>query len=167
MKEAIPVTRPYKLVSREIKADGTKIQIGKVSVGNDSMVIIAGPCAIEDEKQAMTIAEHVKNSGGDMFRGGAFKPRTSPYSFQGLGEQGLKILARVRETVWDSPEVAELIKSAKEEGDLKENSAYDEAKQEQGFLEGRIQLLARSLKWPESRFRNSGENESSVSPGSS
>jgi 3-deoxy-7-phosphoheptulonate synthase len=97
VKEAIPVTRPYKLVSRETKAKTTKIQIGDVCVGGEQMVIIAGPCAIESEKQAMIIAGHVKKSGGDMFRGGAFKPRTSPYSFQGLGEEGLKILARVRE----------------------------------------------------------------------
>jgi len=98
VKQAIAVTRPYKLVSRETRPDGTRIQIGDVTIGNDSMVIIAGPCAVESETQAMAIAESVKKSGGDMFRGGAFKPRTSPYSFQGLGEEGLKILAKVRET---------------------------------------------------------------------
>ncbi len=98
VKEAIPVTRPYKLVSRETKADATKIQIGDVCIGGREMVIIAGPCAVESEKQAMAIAEHVKKSGGDMFRGGAFKPRTSPYDFQGMGEEGLKILAKVRDT---------------------------------------------------------------------
>lgn len=98
VKQAIPVTRPYKLVSRETKPGGTLIQVGNVTIGNGRMVIIAGPCAVESETQAMTIAESVKKSGGDMFRGGAFKPRTSPYSFQGLGEEGLKILAKVRET---------------------------------------------------------------------
>lgn len=98
VKQAIAVTRPYKLVSRETKPDGTRIQVGNVTIGDGSMVIIAGPCAVESETQAMTIAESVKKSGGDMFRGGAFKPRTSPYSFQGLGEEGLKILAKVRET---------------------------------------------------------------------
>ena len=97
VKQAIAVTRPYKLVSRETKPDGTLIQVGNVTIGNGRMVIIAGPCAVESEIQAMTIAESVKKSGGDMFRGGAFKPRTSPYSFQGLGEEGLKILAKVRE----------------------------------------------------------------------
>lgn len=98
VKEAISVTRPYKLVSRETKIESTHIQIGDVRIGEGAMVIIAGPCAVESEKQAMIIAEHVKKSGGDMFRGGAFKPRTSPYAFQGLGEEGLKILAKVRET---------------------------------------------------------------------
>ena len=97
VKEAIPVTRPYKLVSREVQPDDTVVRIGDVSIGNGHFVIIAGPCAVESEEQALTIARHVKAAGAGMFRGGAFKPRTSPYSFQGLGEEGLKILARVRE----------------------------------------------------------------------
>ena len=97
VKQTIAVTRPYKLVSRETKPDGTRIQVGNVTIGAGRMVIIAGPCAVESESRAMAIAESVKKSGGDMFRGGAFKPRTSPYSFQGLGEEGLKILAKVRE----------------------------------------------------------------------
>lgn len=98
VKDAIPVTRPYKLVSREFKPDNTVVQIGDIRVGAEELTLIAGPCAIESEIQALTIAEHVKNAGAHMFRGGAFKPRTSPYSFQGLGEEGLKILAKVRET---------------------------------------------------------------------
>jgi len=98
VKETIPVTRPFKLVSRETKPDNTLIQVGNVVVGSDKMTIIAGPCAVESERQAMTIAERVKKAGGDIFRGGAYKPRTSPYSFQGLGEDGLKILAKARET---------------------------------------------------------------------
>ena len=98
VKDAISVTRPYKLVSREFKPEDTVIQIGDVCVGSGGMTIIAGPCAVESEFQALTIAEHVKRSGAQLFRGGAFKPRTSPYSFQGLGKEGLKILARVRET---------------------------------------------------------------------
>ena len=98
VKDAVPITKPYKLVSRESKTEDTLIQVGEVTVGNGNLTIIAGPCAIESEDQAMTIAQHVKTSGAHMFRGGAFKPRTSPYSFQGLGEEGLKILARVRET---------------------------------------------------------------------
>jgi 3-deoxy-7-phosphoheptulonate synthase len=97
VKDAIHVTRPYKLVSREFKHQDTVISIGDVSVGNGNLVIIAGPCAVESESQALIIAEHVKRSGAQLFRGGAFKPRTSPYSFQGLGEEGLKILATVRE----------------------------------------------------------------------
>jgi 3-deoxy-7-phosphoheptulonate synthase len=108
VKQAIAVTRPYKLVSRETKPDGTLIHVGDVTIGNGQMVIMAGPCAIESEAQAMTIAESVKQSGGDMFRGGAFKPRTSPYSFQGLGEEGLKILAKVRET-YGLPVVTEVM----------------------------------------------------------
>ena len=98
VKDAVPITKPYKLVSRETKAEDTLIKVGETIIGNGQLCIIAGPCAIEDETQAMTIAEHVRSAGAHMFRGGAFKPRTSPYSFQGLGEEGLKILARVRES---------------------------------------------------------------------
>ena len=97
VKDVIPVTRPYKLVSRECQPEDTVIRVGDVTIGNGHMVIIAGPCAVESELQALTIAHAVKRSGAQMFRGGAFKPRTSPYAFQGLGEEGLKILARVRE----------------------------------------------------------------------
>jgi 3-deoxy-7-phosphoheptulonate synthase len=96
VKDIVPVTRPYKLVSREFQPEDTLIQVGDVTIGNGHFTIIAGPCAIESEMQALTIAEHIKNSGAEFFRGGAFKPRTSPYSFQGLGEEGLKILAKVR-----------------------------------------------------------------------
>lgn len=97
VKEAVPITKPYKLVSRETKAEDTLIKIGEITIGNGFLTIIAGPCAIESEEQALIIAGHVKKSGAHLFRGGAFKPRTSPYSFQGLGEAGLKILAKVRE----------------------------------------------------------------------
>jgi 3-deoxy-7-phosphoheptulonate synthase len=97
VKDAIHVTRPYKLVSREFKHEDTVIKVGDISVGNGNLVIIAGPCAVESKSQALTIAEHVKKSGAQLFRGGAFKPRTSPYSFQGLGKEGLQILAKVRE----------------------------------------------------------------------
>jgi 3-deoxy-7-phosphoheptulonate synthase len=97
VKDAIPVTKPYKLVSREFQSESTAIQIGDVMIGDGHLVLIAGPCAVESEKQALTIAGMVSKTGAQMFRGGAFKPRTSPYSFQGLGEEGLKILARVRE----------------------------------------------------------------------
>ncbi len=108
VKEAIPVTRPYKLVSRETKPEDTCVQVGAVSIGNGNLTIMAGPCAIESEAQAMTIAEKVKQAGGHIFRGGAYKPRTSPYTFQGLGEEGLKIMAKVRET-FDMPIVTEVM----------------------------------------------------------
>ncbi len=90
----IHVTQPYKLTGREMKPDDTNIIIGNVTIGGKKPVIIAGPCAVENEKQTIKIAQAVKSLGADMLRGGAFKPRTSPYSFQGLGEEGLKILAR-------------------------------------------------------------------------
>jgi 3-deoxy-7-phosphoheptulonate synthase len=96
VKEAIPVTKPYKLVSRETHPDATTITIGNVKIGGGEPVIMAGPCAVESEEQALTIAGIAKKSGAKVFRGGAFKPRTSPYSFQGLGEKGLKILDKVR-----------------------------------------------------------------------
>jgi 3-deoxy-7-phosphoheptulonate synthase len=99
--ECIPVSKPYKLVSREIKAENSVIRVptplGDVTFGGPAIAIVAGPCAVETEKQAFAIAEAVKNSGARLFRGGAYKPRTSPYSFQGLGEPGLKILAAVRD----------------------------------------------------------------------
>jgi 3-deoxy-7-phosphoheptulonate synthase len=99
--ECIPVSKPYKLVSRDVKADDTVIKIsapaGTVQFGGGAVAIIAGPCAVESREQALTIAGHVAKAGVKLFRGGAYKPRTSPYSFQGLGEDGLKILAEVRE----------------------------------------------------------------------
>ena len=96
VKETIRVTKPYKLVSRETQAESTVISIGDIKVGAGEPVIMAGPCAVENEEQALTIAHLVKQHGAQVFRGGAFKPRTSPYSFQGLGEDGLKILDKVR-----------------------------------------------------------------------
>jgi 3-deoxy-7-phosphoheptulonate synthase len=108
VKEAIPVTRPYKLVSREVKPEDTLIQVRNVTIGNGHLTLMAGPCAVESEAQAMTIAENVKHAGAHIFRGGAFKPRTSPYTFQGLGEQGLKILAKVRDT-FDIPVITEVM----------------------------------------------------------
>ncbi len=97
VKETIRVTKPYKLVSRETQPQPTVIAIGDIKIGEGKPVIMAGPCAIESEAQALTIARLVKKCGAQVFRGGAFKPRTSPYSFQGLGEEGLKILDKVRE----------------------------------------------------------------------
>jgi 3-deoxy-7-phosphoheptulonate synthase len=97
VKDVVPVTRPYKLVSREFQSEDTLVTVGGVTIGNGRFTIIAGPCAVESEEQALTIAGLVKAAGAQLFRGGAFKPRTSPYSFQGLGEEGLRILARVRD----------------------------------------------------------------------
>jgi 3-deoxy-7-phosphoheptulonate synthase len=100
--ECIPVSKPYKLVSRDAKEEDTILRIptprGDVLVGGGNVAMVAGPCAVESEAQCMAIAEQVAKSGCRLFRGGAYKPRTSPYSFQGLGEPGLKILAKVRET---------------------------------------------------------------------
>ncbi len=94
--KVIPISKPYKLVSRELHPGPSIIQVGDVSIGGDRLVVIAGPCAVEDRKRTMEIAHMVRKYGAVLFRGGAFKPRTSPYSFQGLGEEGLKILAEVR-----------------------------------------------------------------------
>ena len=97
VQEAIPVSRPYKLVSREMQRQDTIIELARgVKIGGGHFVVIAGPCAVESETQALTIARAVQAAGAQIFRGGAFKPRTSPYSYQGLEEEGLKILARVR-----------------------------------------------------------------------
>jgi 3-deoxy-7-phosphoheptulonate synthase len=96
--EVIRVSKPYKLVSRDVKEDPTIVRFSNgASIGGLELGIIAGPCAIESRKQAFTIAEHLAHAGVRFFRGGAYKPRTSPYSFQGLGEEGLKIMAEIRE----------------------------------------------------------------------
>jgi len=97
VKETITVTKPYKLVSRETQPESTIIKVDDISIGGGNIVVMAGPCAVESEEQALTIARLVKGYGAQVFRGGAFKPRTSPYSFQGLAEEGLKILDRVRQ----------------------------------------------------------------------
>jgi 3-deoxy-7-phosphoheptulonate synthase len=97
VSEVIPVTAPYKLVSREAKRENTVVSVAGVEVGGPRVVVIAGPCAVESEKQALEIGREVRAAGATLYRGGAFKPRTSPYSFQGLGEPGLKILKKVRE----------------------------------------------------------------------
>jgi 3-deoxy-7-phosphoheptulonate synthase len=100
VQEVIRVSKPYKLVSRDTKPDNTVIRFpnSSVSIGGRDLVIIAGPCGIESRDQAFKTAERVSAAGAQFFRGGAYKPRTSPYSFQGLGEEGLKIMAEVRES---------------------------------------------------------------------
>ncbi|MCL5287822.1 MAG: 3-deoxy-7-phosphoheptulonate synthase [Acidobacteria bacterium] len=99
--ECIPVSKPYKLVSRDVKEDDTVVRIptplGEVAFGGQHVGMVAGPCAVESLEQAMAIGERIAASGMKLFRGGAYKPRTSPYSFQGLGEPGLEVLAKVRE----------------------------------------------------------------------
>jgi 3-deoxy-7-phosphoheptulonate synthase len=95
--EAIRVSKPYKLITLDLRPDKTIIRLGDAAIGGDELAIIAGPCAVESRTQAFAIAEAVRRSGARFFRGGAFKPRTSPYAFQGLGEEGLKILADIRE----------------------------------------------------------------------
>ncbi len=95
--ELIPVTKPYKLTSRELKPDDTVIRVRDVEIGGRELVVIAGPCSVESPEQTLGTALHVKSRGAAMLRGGAFKPRTSPYAFQGLGRQGLDILRDARD----------------------------------------------------------------------
>ncbi|MFP5261685.1 MAG: 3-deoxy-7-phosphoheptulonate synthase [Blastocatellia bacterium] len=95
--EAIRVSKPYKLVGRDLKQDDTVVRVGGAEIGGREPAIIAGPCAVESRAQTMEIAEIVVSCGVKFFRGGAYKPRSSPYSFQGLGEEGLKILSEVRD----------------------------------------------------------------------
>jgi 3-deoxy-7-phosphoheptulonate synthase len=96
--EVIKVSKPYKLVSREVKEEDTVIRFPgtNATIGGRDLAIIAGPCSIESHEQAMTVAEQVAKAGAQFFRGGAYKPRTSPYAFQGMGEDGLKIMAEIR-----------------------------------------------------------------------
>jgi 3-deoxy-7-phosphoheptulonate synthase len=96
--EAIRVSKPYKLISLDLRPEKTIVRVGDATIGGDELAIIAGPCAIESRAQGFAIAEAVRRSGARFFRGGAYKPRTSPYAFQGLGEEGLRILADIRET---------------------------------------------------------------------
>lgn len=97
VERAVPISKPYKLVSREFHPSPSIIRVGDVAIGGDRLIVIAGPCGVEDRKRTLEIARTVRKHGAVLFRAGAFKPRTSPYSFQGLGEEGLKILREVRE----------------------------------------------------------------------
>jgi 3-deoxy-7-phosphoheptulonate synthase len=96
VEETIPITRPYKLASRELRPEDTVVKVGDVAIGGGTTVVMAGGCSIESEEQMMATARLVKETGGHILRGGAFKPRTSPHAFRGLGEEGLKILAAAR-----------------------------------------------------------------------
>ncbi len=116
VEKVVPISKPYKLVSREMHPEPSVIRVGPVAIGGDRLVVIAGPCAVEERKRTLDIARWVRHHGAVLFRGGAFKPRTSPYAFQGLGEEGLKILAEVREetglgivTEMTSPSQADLM----------------------------------------------------------
>ncbi len=97
VREVVPISRPYKLASREFQPEPTLINVGDATIGDGSLVVLAGPCAVESEEQVMATARAVKAAGAQVLRGGAFKPRTSPYSFRGLGEDGLKILSQARD----------------------------------------------------------------------
>ncbi len=95
--DAIRVSQPFKLVSREVKEEDTVLDVGGAKLGGRAVAVIAGPCSVESKEQVLEAAHAVKRCGATFLRGGAFKPRTSPYEFQGLGEQGLKLLALARE----------------------------------------------------------------------
>ena len=97
VEDTVPISAPYKLAGRETKQEDTVIKVGSVEIGSGKTVIIAGPCAVENEQQLMETARAVKEAGAHMLRGGAFKPRTSPYSFRGLELEGLRLLAQARE----------------------------------------------------------------------
>jgi 3-deoxy-7-phosphoheptulonate synthase len=94
VSEVYRITEPFKLASRTFQKDDTVIKINDVSIGSNDVIMIAGPCSVENEDQIFTVAEIVAKAGSKILRGGAFKPRTSPYSFQGLGEEGLKLLRK-------------------------------------------------------------------------
>src|SRR6202162_15342 len=91
--EVVRITEPYKLASRTFKPEGTVVTIGDVRLGGDEVIVMAGPCSAENEKQVRSTAAAVRRAGAKIFRGGGFQPRSSPYSFQGLGEEGLRLLS--------------------------------------------------------------------------
>ena len=107
-------TKPYRMASRESHAQSTVVEVAGISVGGPSIVVMAGPCCVESERGIVETARRVRQSGAHMLRGGAYKPRTSPYSFQGLGEEGLRYLARARELT-GLPIVTELLSAAEME----------------------------------------------------
>ena len=96
VESVVPILQPFKLASREFKPSQTVVKVGDVEIGGDRLVVIAGPCSVETEDQILETAKTVKEAGATILRGGAFKPRTSPYAFQGLGEEGLRLLAAAR-----------------------------------------------------------------------
>ena len=120
VERTMPILKPYKLASREARQEDTVITVGNVAIGGGKFVVMAGPCAVESETQMMECALCVKEEGAHILRGGAFKPRTSPYSFQGMEEEGLKILKRVSEKT-GLPVVTEVMNT--EEVDMVEKYA--------------------------------------------
>lgn len=111
VEHVMPLTQAVRKVGRHARAEGTVVRIGSLEVGNGTFTLIAGPCAVENERQLLAAARSVRDAGADMLRGGAYKPRTSPYEFQGLGEEGLQILARAREAT-GLPVVTEAVDEA-------------------------------------------------------
>lgn len=97
VEKVVPILHPFKLAGRDFKPETTQVEIGDLAIGGRGIHVMAGPCAVENEEQLLSVANLVKQAGATILRGGAFKPRTSPYSFQGLGEEGLKLLAKARE----------------------------------------------------------------------
>lgn len=108
VSSVVPISKPYKLASRELKKEDTIVSVGRVKIGGNRIAVIAGPCAVESCDQIMRIAEKVREAGAVVLRGGAYKPRTSPYSFQGLGEEGLKLLRKAGDT-FDMPVTTEVV----------------------------------------------------------
>ena len=111
VEKIVPILKPYKLASREAKEENTIVRVGDLEIGGPEFVVMAGPCSIESEEQLMESAYIAKKGGAHILRGGAFKPRTSPYSFQGLEEEGLKLLEKVREKT-GMPVVTEVLNTA-------------------------------------------------------
>jgi len=117
VENVVPILQPYKLASKEVKKESSVVRISaEVEIGGERVIVMAGPCSVENERQIIESAEAVKKAGAHILRGGAFKPRTSPYSFQGLEEEGLKLLAKARDltglpvvTEVINPETAELV----------------------------------------------------------
>ena len=108
VEKIVPIMKPFKLVSREAQNEGSVIEVGGIKIGGQELAVIAGPCAVESREQMMESALAAKNAGACMIRGGAFKPRTSPYSFQGMEEEGLKLLREASEAT-GLPVVTEVI----------------------------------------------------------
>ncbi|HDQ72404.1 MAG TPA: 3-deoxy-7-phosphoheptulonate synthase [Chloroflexi bacterium] len=108
VERTVPILRPYKLTSRDFQPQDTVVSINGIAVGDTQLVVMAGPCSVESQEQLLDAARAVKSAGAHILRGGAFKPRTSPYSFQGLGEEGLRLLAEARRET-DLPVVTEVM----------------------------------------------------------
>jgi len=108
VESVLPIMKPFKLASREFHKEDTVVFVGKVKIGGGSLAMIAGPCAVESYEVMDTVAKYVKAGGANIFRGGAFKPRTSPYAFQGKGEDGLKLLREIGDK-YDMPVVTEVM----------------------------------------------------------